>query len=83
MRTRKQARGRWQAIFGRGRVAERAIVELVLGIDRKPTNMRSKMLTEAELVEHIDKYLQSHHKCDDFGGLIQSSDLHDRGSRRF
>ena len=57
MRTREQACGRWQAIFGRGRVAERAIVELELGIDRKPTNMRSKMLTEAELVEHINKYL--------------------------
>ena len=56
---------RWQAIFGRGRVAERSIVELELGIDRKPTNMRSKMLTEAERVEHIDKYLQSRHKCDD------------------
>ena len=61
--------------YGRGRVAERAIVELELGIDRKPTNMRSKMLTEAELVEHIDKYLQSRHKCDDFGGLVQSSDF--------
>ena len=68
MRTRKQARGRWQAIFGRGRVAERAIVELELGINR---NMRSKILTEVEIVEHIiDKYLRSCHKCDDFGDLV-------------
>ena len=58
MRTRKQARGRWQAIFGCGRVAERAIVELELGIDRKATNMRLKLLTEAELVEHIEKRLE-------------------------
>ena len=62
VRTRKQARGQWQSIFGRGRLAEGAIVELELGIDREPTNMRSKMLTEAELVEHIDKYLHSRHK---------------------
>ena len=36
---------------------EGAIVELKLGIDRKPKNMRSKVLLEAELVQKIDKYL--------------------------
>ena len=54
---------------------EGAIVELELGIDRKPANMRSTMLIEAELVEQIDKYLYSSHKRDNFGGLVQSSDF--------
>ena len=54
---------------------EGAIVELELSINKKPTNMRSKVLMEAELVEQINKYLYSSHGCDDFGGLVQSSDF--------
>ena len=62
--------GDWQLIFGRGRAGERAIVELELGINRKPKNMQSKMLVEAELVEQIDEYLYSSHGRGDFGGLV-------------
>ena len=46
---------------GDGKQFLRAIVELELGIDRKPTNMRSKMLTEAELVEYRKVWLISAH----------------------
>ena len=54
---------------------EGAIVELELSIDRNPTNMRSKMLIEAELAEQIDKYSYSCYKDDNFGGLVRSSDF--------
>ena len=37
-------------------LSEGEIVELKLRIDRKPTNMRSKVLLEAKLVQKIDKY---------------------------
>ena len=42
---------------------EGVIVELKLRINRKPTNMRLKVLLEAELhvVQKIDKYLNSSH----------------------
>ena len=33
------------------------IIELELRIDKKPTNMQTKVLIEAELVEQVDKYL--------------------------
>ena len=52
-----------------------AIVELKLRIDRKPTNMRSKVLLEAELVQKIDKYLHSSHRYGDFGDLVQASNF--------
>ena len=54
---------------------EGVIVELELSIDKKPTNMRSKALMEAELVEQIDKYVYSSHGRGDFGGLVRSSDF--------
>ena len=40
---------------------EGAIVELELSIDKKPTNMLSKVLVEAKLVEQINKYVYSNH----------------------
>ena len=52
-----------------------AIVKLKLKIDRKPTNMRSKVFLEAELTQRIDKYLYSSHRYGDFGGLVQVSDF--------
>ena len=52
---------------------EGAIEELELGIDRKLMNMRSKMLTEAEL--YIDKYLYSSHEHDNYGSLVRSCDF--------
>lgn len=51
------------------------IVELKLGIDRKTTNMQSKMLIEAKLAEQSDMYLYSSHKRDNFGGLVRLSDF--------
>ena len=36
---------------------EGAIVELELSIDKKPTNMQSKVLVEAKLVKQINKYI--------------------------
>ena len=38
------------------------IIELELRIDKKPTNMRTKVLIEAELFEQVDKYLYSSYK---------------------
>ena len=49
---------------------EGAIVELELSINKRPTNMRSKMLEEAELVEQINKYLYSSHGHGNLGGLV-------------
>ena len=46
-------------------------VELEFNIDKKPMNMRSKVLIEVELVEH----LYSSHRCGDFGGLVRLSDF--------
>ena len=54
---------------------EGAIVELKLRIDRKPTNMRSKVLLEAELAPKINKYLHSSHRYGDFGNLVRASDF--------
>ena len=54
---------------------EGAIVELELSINKKPMNMRSKMLKEAELVEQITKYLYSSHGRGDLGGLVRSSNF--------
>ena len=42
-----------------------AIVELELSIDKNPTNMQTKELIEAELVEQIDKY-STHTICRNF-----------------
>ena len=61
---------------------EGAIVKLKLKIDRKPTNMRSKVFLEAELAQKIDKYLNSSHRYGDFGDLVRASDfceIDDRG----
>ena len=61
---------------------EGAIVELKLRINRKPTNMRSKVLLEAELAQKIDKYLHSSHRYGDFGDLVRASNfcaIDDRG----
>ena len=61
---------------------EGAIVKLKLKIDRRPTNMRSKVLLEAELAQKIDKYLHSSHRYGDFGDLVRASDfceIDDRG----
>ena len=49
---------------------EGAIVELELSINKKSTNMRSKMLKEAELVKQINKYLYNSHGRGDFGDLV-------------
>ena len=54
---------------------EGAIIELELSINKKPMNMRSKVLMEAKLVELINKYLYSSHGCGDFGGLVRSSNF--------
>ena len=54
--------------------SEGVIVELELGIDKKSTNMRLKILTEAELAEEINKYLHSSHQRDNFGGLVRLSE---------
>ena len=61
--------------FGVVELPEGVIIELELGIDRKPTNMRLKMLIETKLAEQSDKYLYSSHKRDNFGGLVRSSDF--------
>lgn len=34
------------------------IIDSKLSVDRKPTNMESKMLLEAELYEKLDKYFR-------------------------
>lgn len=52
------------------KMLEGAIIELELSINKKPTNMRSKMLKEAELVEQINKYLYNSHGRGDLGGLV-------------
>ena len=58
------------------KLPEGAIVELKLSIDRKPTNVQSKVLLEAEQVQQIHKYIiYSSHKYGDFGNLVQASDI--------
>lgn len=51
------------------------MVKLKLSIDKKPMNMHSKLLTEAKVVEQIDKYFYSSHKHGDFGILVWLSDF--------
>ena len=46
------------------------IIELGLRINKNSTNMRTKVLTEAKLVEQIDR-----NNCGDFDGLVRSSDF--------
>ena len=62
--------GNGNQFLGVVKLPEGAIVELELGIDKKPTKMRAKMLIEAELVELINKYLYSSHKHGDLGSLV-------------
>ena len=75
-----RARGSEHAVEGNQfmgvvELPEGAIVKLKLKIDRRPTNMRSKVLLEAELAQKIDKYLHSSHRYGDFGDLVRASDL--------
>ena len=51
-----QHTGEGNQFMGVVELSEGEIVELKLRIDRKPTNMRSKVLLEAKLVQKIDKY---------------------------
>ena len=56
VRTCRSKRGGEGNLFmGVVELPEGAIIELKLRIDRKPTNMRWKVLLEAELVQKIDK----------------------------
>ena len=50
--------GEGDQFMGVVELPEGVIVELKLTIDRKPTNMQSKVLLEAELVQKINKYLR-------------------------
>ena len=48
--------GNGNQFLGVVKLPEGAIIELELGINKKPTKMQAKMLIEAELFEQIDKY---------------------------
>ena len=67
--------GEGNQFMGVIKLPEGAIVEVELSIDKKSTNMQSKVLMEAELVEQINKYVYSNHGRGDFGSLVQSSDF--------
>ena len=53
--------------MGMVELPENVIVQLELSIDKKPMNMQSEVLVEAELVKKINKYLYSSHGHGDFG----------------
>ena len=68
-------------IMGVVELPEGAIVKLKLKIDTRPTNMRLKVLLEAELAQKIDKYLHSSHRYGDFCDLVRASDLYEIDDR--
>ena len=64
-------------LVGLVELPEGAIVELKFRIDRKPTNMQSKVLLEAKLVQKINKYLHSGHRYGDLSDLVRVSDFYE------
>ena len=73
--------GEGNQFMGVVKLPEGAIVQLKLSIDRKPTNMQSKVLLEAEQVQQIHKYIYSSHRYGDFGNLVRASDIREIDNR--